>query len=231
MKLPARTASRYASSSDALSCSHSSDCWRLGSSVSTSTWLRRRYTGSTALRKATEPAGASPSPRESAIPGCSIPTRLRNSTTLFSMGVPVMNRARSQCSAHPATAWDRLAFGFFTQCASSTTSSPTSPPPGSGNPRSASNVVTATPPRPFQSANASCRSGPCSTVTRRVLRASISRVQLTRTLAGQTTMKWLCPSAARCASTAIAWMVFPRPISSPRITLRCARTKRAPNAW
>lgn len=68
-------------------------------------------------------------------------------------------------------------------------------------------------------------------MTRRALRASISRVQFTRTLAGQTTMKWVCPSAARCAITAIAWMVFPRPISSPRITLRCASANRAPNAW
>lgn len=84
----------------------------------------------------------------------SIRTRLRNSTTLFSIGVPVMKRVRPQRSAHRATALDRLASGFFTECASSTTSSPTSPSSGAGKPRSASNVVTTIPPRPFQSANA-----------------------------------------------------------------------------
>nr|WP_245766748.1 SNF2-related protein [Streptomyces colonosanans] len=37
--------------------------------------------------------------------------------------------------------------------------------------------------------------------------------------------------AARCARAAMAWMVLPSPISSPRIARRCARAKRVPNAW
>ncbi len=147
------------------------------------------------------------------------------------MGVPVRNSTRSQCSAHAETVLERSVSGFFTKCASSTTSMPSSPPPGTGNPRRASKVVTATPPRPFQSANASRRSGPCSGVTRNALRFSISRVQLISTLAGQTTRKWLCPSPTRCASAAMAWMVLPSPISSPRIVLRWASAKRVPKAW
>lgn len=50
---------------------------------------------------------------------------------------------------------------------------------------------------PLPAAKARCRSGPCSTVTRRALRASTSRVQFTKTLAGQTTMKWFSPAAAK----------------------------------
>ena len=54
--------------------------------------------------------------------------------------------------------------------------------------------------------------------------------QLTSTLAGQTTRKWVGPSEREVAIAAIAWMVLPRPISSPRITWRCTSANFAPNA-
>ncbi|CAM5355006.1 hypothetical protein SGRI78S_01757 [Streptomyces griseus subsp. griseus] len=159
-------------------------------------------------------------------------TRLRNSSTRFSIGVPVRNSTRSTRSAQPATARERRAAGFFTKWASSTTSIPgrtESAAPGSRC--SASNVVTATPPFSRQSANAPVRSAPCTGTARRVERARISRVQLISTLAGQTTRKWLSPCAARWASAAMACTVLPSPISSPMTTRFCASAKRAPNAW
>lgn len=130
------------------------------------------------------------------------------------------------------TARDRRASGFFTKWASSTTSIPgrtSAAAPGSR--RSASKVVTATPPLSRQSANASVRSAPCTGTARRVERARISRVQLISTLAGHTTRKWLSPWAARWARAAMACTVLPSPISSPMITRFCVSAKRAPNAW
>ncbi len=64
-----------------------------------------------------------------------------------------------------------------------------------------------------------------------LLRSATSRVQLTITLAGQTTMKCVSPRARRCAIAAIDWTVLPRPISSPMITRPWASANRAPNDW
>ena len=99
--------------------------------------------------------------------------------------------------------------------------------------RSASNVVTATPPLAAHSCLAACRFAPgrwsrraSSSVCR-----STSRVQLMTTLAGQTTRKCVAPLAARWHIAASDCIVLPRPISSPRITRSWTRANFAPKAW
>ena len=86
--------------------------------------------------------------------------------------------------------------------------------------RSASNVVTATPPLATHSCWAASRfsPGPCTRRASSSVCRSTSRVQLTTTLAGQTTRKCVAPLAARWHIAASDCIVLPRPISSPRIT-------------
>ena len=87
---------------------------RSGSSVSTSSWLRRRYTAATARRNARAPATASLASTRRATAGWRYPTSWRNSSTLFSIGIPVRNRIRWAFPAAAATIFDRCAPGFFT---------------------------------------------------------------------------------------------------------------------
>lgn len=233
MKWPEPTASRYASRSAGRTPPTRLPAPARGV-------RRARRPGSGADRRGRRPCGRRARPAtpcvavtSGASSGRSWRTRLRNSSTRFSIGVPVRNSTRSVCPVQPLTARERRVPGFFTKWASSTTTMPglTPQPVASGSVASASKVVRATPPRSRHSPNASCRSGPCTVTARNVERAVTSRRQLIRTLAGHTTRKCVSPPAERCASAAMACTVLPSPISSPRITRFWASAKRAPKDW
>ena len=133
-----------------------------------------------------------------AISGRRCPTRAWNSSTRFSIGVPVRNSTRSRAGRDaggpPATAWR-------------SGSSRSGPRRRRAGPAWAAfrrgcpampNVVTATPPcaPPCAPPPGPGRS-PCRATTGNVECWATSRVQLMSTLAGHTTRKWVAPFAAR----------------------------------
>ncbi len=65
-------------------------------------------------RNAAAPARPAAGSIESATSGLRYRTRLRNSSTVFSMGVPDMNSTRSAASDQAAVRSERCAAGFFT---------------------------------------------------------------------------------------------------------------------
>ena len=92
-------------------------------------------------------------------------------------------------------------------------------------------VVTATPPFFTQFSKATDLSWPWIFTTIKSLFSVISLHQLAITLAGHITIKWVAPIFLSATISAIAWIVLPKPISSPSKTLCCKNAYLTPVNW
>ena len=205
---------------------------RSGSSLSTSFWVRRKYTGAS-LRRTSMGLGRawrrSP-PNASLSSGCTVRTRYCSSSSRFSSAVPVRKATCSAPAARRATAWLRWASGFLTEWASSTATRSTGPRRSRSFP-SVVKVVMATPPSRCHCANSSSRSNPWMTMAPSFVCLRTSRSQLMRTAFGATTKNRRLPWAARWHIAASTCMVLPKPMSSPSSVRRWCTRYWAPKSW
>ena len=161
------------------------------------------------------------------------PTRVRNSSTRFSIGVPVRNSAR--CARAARIGHDLRAGRVRVLDDSAPRRRRASRRRRRGRPRAAGPAcrTSSRRRRPRAATGARPRRGRrragCARRARVCLAVSFS--QLICTLAGQTTRNRRCPCAARWASAASAWIVLPSPISSPRIERSWWIAYCAPNTW